>query len=718
MKKSIFLLISLLFFGIIEAKQPLVLKDIVSGKYASRGIREMRSLPDGEHFTMLSEDRKSILKYSYQTGQVVETLFNVDKARETKIENIQGYLINNTGTRILVWNEREGIYRRSFRASYYDYDVRRNYLKPLSETPGKIMSPLFSTDGRMCAFVRDNNIWIKKFDYDTEIQVTKDGSFGNILNGITDWVYEEEFSITQLMSWSEDSNFLAYVKSEESNVPNFSFQVFDGSLYPSSYSYKYPKPGENNSQVACFAYNVETKDTKKMEIPLEENGYIPMIHFTENKDQLAVMTLNRHQNLFRMYLANPRSTLAKQIFQEENPYYIDSDWVQNIKFSKDNFIYVSEKDGYAHIYLYTITGVLEKQMTSGKWDVTALYGFNPTTKAVYYQSAEESPLKRSVYKIDTKGNKTKLSKEDGTNSAAFSSSFRYYINTFTNKDTPAKIAIHSEAGKELSIIQDNAELKKNLADLDLPEREFFTFQNETGESLNGWIMKPTNFNTGTQYPLVMIQYSGPNSQTVNDRYEVAWHHYLCNLGYIVAAVDGRGTAARGQEFRKCTYMQLGIFESDDQVAAANYLGSLPYIDNQRIAIWGWSFGGTTTLMSMSRGNGIFKAGIAIAPVTDWRYYDSIYTERYMRTPKENFTNYDLCAPTKLAKQLQGNLLLVHGTSDDNVHYINSLYYAEALVEAEKQFDMQIYTNKEHSILGLNTRIHLYTKIIHFLEKNL
>lgn len=718
MKRIIILSLALLSLGFIQAKQPLVLKDIVSGKYASQGVREMRSLPDGEHFTMLSEDRKSIVKHAYQTGKAVETLFHVDNARETKLEAIEGYLINSSGTRILVWNEKEGIYRRSFKADYYDYDVRRNYLKPLSENAGKLMSPLFSRDGRMCAFVRDNNIWIKKFDYDTEIQVTKDGSFGEILNGTTDWVYEEEFSITQLMSWSEDNNFLAYVKSDESEVPSFSFQVFDGSLYPSSYTYKYPKAGENNSQVACFAYNVETKDTKKMNIPLEDNGYIPMIHFTGNIDQLAVMTLNRHQNLFRMYYANPRSTLSKQILQEENSYYVDSDWVQKIKFSKDNFVYVSEKDGYAHIYLYSITGVLEKQMTSGKWDVTEIYGFNPATKTVYYQSAEESPLRRGIYKADAKGSKTKLSKEEGMNHASFSASFQYYINTFTNNETPAKIAIYNEKGREQSILQNNEELKTTLANLDLPKKEFFSFQNESGESLNGWIIKPTDFNPTKQYPLVMIQYSGPNSQTANDRYEVSWHHYLCNEGYIVAAVDGRGTAARGQEFRKCTYLQLGIYESDDQIAAAKYLGSLPYIDNKRIAIWGWSFGGTTTLMSMSRGNGIFKAGVSIAPVTDWRYYDSIYTERFMRTPQENYANYDRCAPIKLVNQLQGNLLLVHGTADDNVHYLNSLYYADALVEAGKQFDMQIYSNKEHSILGTATRVHLYTKIIHFLEKNL
>lgn len=700
------------------AKTPLRLSDIVERKYAPQGVDEMRSMADGEHFTVLSKDRKSIVKYAYKTGQAVETLFDADNTREHKIESIEGYMINDAGTRILVWNEKEYIYRRSWKADIYDYDVRRNLLKPLSDTPGKVMCPVFSTDGRMCSFVRDNNLWIKKFDFDTEIQITSDGAFGSVLNGMTDWVYEEEFTVTNLVSWSEDSNFLAYVKSDEKEVPSFSFQVFDQSLYPPVYTYKYPKAGENNSKVACYVYNVETKDTKKMDVPLDEDGYIPMIRFTPNKDQLAVMTLNRHQNNFRMYFANARSTVAKLTLQDENPYYIDCHWTQKIFFSNSNFVYVSEKDGFAHIYLYAINGVLEKQLTSGQWDVTELYGFNPVSKTVYFQSAEESPMKRGIYKVDAKGNKTKLSKGSGFNLADFSATGQYFVNTFSNINTPNRLAIYDEKGKELSLLNDNAPLRNTLADLDLPTKEFFSFANDTGEQLNGWILKPTNFNASRQYPLVMVQYSGPNSQEVRDRYEIDWYHFLCNQGFIVAAVDGRGTGARGQEFRKCTYLKLGIMESDDQLAAARYLGNQSYIDKNRIALWGWSFGGFTTLMAMSRGNGEFKAGVAIAPVTDWRYYDSVYAERFMRTPKENFNNYDLCAPIKIANQLQGELLLIHGTADDNVHYQNTLYYSEALEMAGKQFDMHIYSNRNHSLLGVPTRTHLYTKIIKFLSEKL
>ncbi|MDL2242045.1 DPP IV N-terminal domain-containing protein, partial [Bacteroidales bacterium OttesenSCG-928-L03] len=666
----------------------------------------------------LSPDKKSIVKYAYKTGQEVEVLFHVDNARETKLEAIEGYLINSEGTRILVWNEKEYVYRRSYRAMYYDYDVRRNFLKPLSDTPGKVMHPVLSPDGRLCAFVRDNNIWVKKFDYDTEIQITKDGSPGAILNGLTDWVYEEEFTVTNLMSWSVDNLFLAYLKSDETEVPTFSFQQFDGSLYPPVYSYKYPKAGENNSRVACYAYNVETKDTKKMQVPLDEDGYIPMIRFTENVDQLAVMTLNRHQNSFRMFMANPRSTLAKQVLHETNPYYINPTWIQGIRFSKDHFVYVSEESGFAHINLYSITGMLQKKMTSGNWDVTALYGFNPVTKTVYYQAAEESPLKREIYKVDQKGTKTKLSKESGTNKATFSRGCQYFVNNFSNATTPNRLAILDEKGKELVLLEDNAALKSSLANLNIPQKEFLTIPNATGQALNAWILKPTDFNPAKAYPLLIVQYSGPDSQEVKDEFKVDWYHALCKRGYVVAAVDPRGTGARGQEFRKCTYQQLGILESDDLVAAAKHLGSQSYIDPNRMAIWGWSFGGTTTLMSMSRGGGVFKAGIAIAPVTDWKFYDSVYTERFMRTPKENFSNYEFCSPVKLAGQLQGNLLLVHGTADDNVHLQNTLYYSEALVEAGKQFDMQIYSNKNHSILGENTRTHLYTRVIDFLDKNL
>ncbi|GHT78768.1 peptidase S9 [Bacteroidia bacterium] len=720
MKTFYSILFFLLFVLICQAQtgtNPLSLNDIVEKKYEPENVSEMQPFPDGEHYTVLSADKKAILKYAYKTGQLVDTLFDVRKARETKLDEIEGYAIDSREYRILVWNEKEPIYRRSWQANVYDYDVRRNFLKPLSDTPGKIRIPTFSPDGRMVAFVRDNNIWLKKLDYDTESPITKDGAFGKILNGISDWVYEEEFYQTNLMSWSADSRFLAFVKSDETDVPTFSFQVFDGSLYPKDYAYKYPKAGQNNSKVGCYVFKVETKDTKKMDVPAEQAYYIPRICFTENPDQLAIMTLNRQQNQFNLYLANPKSTVAKLIFSDENEKYIDSDWLLAIVFSKDNFAYVSEKSGFAHIYLYTLNGMLERQVTSGNWDVTKLYGFNPDTKTVYYQSAEESPLRRSVYKIDAKGNKTKLSTQTGTNSAQFSAGYRYFVHSFSNTTTPAVVSIFDEKGKQLCVLKDNVELQNRLKAVRFSNKEFFTFTNDNGDLLNGWIIKPSFFKQNQKYPVVMIQYSGPNSQEVLDGYKMDWYYFLAEQGFVVASIDGRGTGARGEHFRKCTYLKLGLLEADDQIAGANYLKNLDFIDKNRIAIWGWSYGGYVTLMSMSRGNGVFKAGIAIAPVTDWNFYNSIYTERFMRTPNENFANYKLSSPLQFANQLKGNLLLVHGTSDDNVHYLNTLYYAEALVDAGINFDMQIYSGKNHSLLGAKTRYHLYNRIINFLKTN-
>ncbi|GHT04277.1 peptidase S9 [Bacteroidia bacterium] len=700
----------------------LQLRDIVDGKFNAKGISAMQAMPDGEHYTVLSADKKAILKHAYKTGKPVDTLFHVDKVRETKLDAIQGYALDSRGFRILVWNEKEEIYRRSWRAVVYDYDVRRNFLKPLSDTKGKIMIPTFSPDGRMAAFVRDNNIWIKKFDYDTEIQITKDGSAGKIINGITDWVYEEEFSQTNMLSWSSDSRFLAFLKSDETDVPTYAMQLFDGRLYPDSYSYKYPTAGQNNSKVGCYVYNLDTKDTKKMQVPLDADGYIPSIRFTPNIDQLAVMTLNRHQNNFNMYFVNPKSTVAKLVLHDESEQYIPEDWILELKFSANNFAYVSEKDGFAHIYMYAMTGALEKQVTTGQWDVTKFYGFNPDTKAVYFQSAEESPLRRSIYKVDTKGVKTKLSTQAlmqaGTNNANFSTNYKYFVNTFSNTTTPNFITIRDDQGKELVVLKDNKELQAALSETRLPNKEFFTFRTENGDELNGWMIKPTNFNASKRYPVLMVQYSGPNSQRVLDAYGIDWECYLAEQeGYIIACVDGRGTGARGAQFRKCTYLQLGIKESDDQISAAKYLAGQSFVDKNRIAIWGWSFGGFNTLMALSRSKNIFKAGIAVAPVTDWKYYDSVYTERYMRTPNENAAGYKAGSPLELADNLNGNLLIVHGTSDDNVHVTNTMDYTTALVKAGKEFEMQLYPNKNHSLLGSDTRYNLYSRIIKFLKAN-
>lgn len=700
--------------------KPVDLKEIVDGRFRQKSsVGEMRSLPDGEYYTAMNPERNMIVKYAYRTGEPVDTLFNTKTARECTFDDFDGYTISSTGHHLIVWRETEAIYRRSRKMVVYDYDVRRNYVKPISDAAGKQMIPTFSPDGRMCAFVRDNNIWIRKFDYDTEVQVTKDGELNKILNGITDWVYEEEFSVTNLMAWSPDSEYLAYVRFDESEVPEYSMQVYGDGYYPSYYKFKYPKAGEKNSKVSLHAYCVQTRDTKTLKVPVDGDSYIPRITFTKNADQLAVMTLNRQQNIFNMYFVNPKSGVSRLILRDENKCYVDSEWLTSIHFLKDGFTYVSEQDGYAHIYLYSPTGVVQRQVTKGNWDVTRFIGIDEKTKTVYYESAEEHPTQRAVYKIDAKGVKVKLSKAVGTNSASFSADYAYYVNRYSNANTPVRITVNeTKTGKELRVLQDNAALRERLKEYRFAPKEFMTVHTASDYEFNAWMIKPANFDPSKKYPVMMTQYSGPNSQRVLDSYSFGWEYYLASKGIIVVCVDGRGTGARGEAFRKCTYMRMGELESRDQVEAAQALGELPYIDKDRIAIWGWSFGGYNTLMALTVGNGTFKVGIAVAPPTDWRFYDTVYTERFMRTPQENFEGYNATSPLLRAKELKGKLLLIHGTADDNVHFMQSLEYAEALVQAGIQFDMHVYKDRNHGISGGNTSYHLYTKMSNYLFDNL
>ncbi len=703
-----------------NGSKQVTLEEITSGAFSQKtSVNEMRSLPDGEFYSAMSADKSAIVRYSYRTGAAVDTLFNAKKARECTFKDFDGYTISSTGHHILVWRKTQSIYRRSKDMIVYDFDVRRNYVKPLVDETTRLMIPTFSPDGRMCAYVRDNNIWIKKFDYDTEVQVTKDGEANKILNGITDWVYEEEFSVTNMLAWSPDSQVLAFLRFDESGIPDFKLPIFGSGLYPSEYTYKYPLAGQKNSEISLRTYNVESKDTKTMKLPLDDIEYIPRIVFTTQADQLAVMTLNRNQNRFNMYYVNPKSGVFRLILKEENEKYVDSDWFTSIQFSTTGFTYVSERDGYAHLYLFSPTGVMQRQVTKGNWDVTRFIGLDPLTGAAYYESAEESPMRRAVYKIDVKGVKTKLSSEVGTNSAEFSANYAYFVNRFENMKIPSRITVNeTKTGKVLRVLEDNQALTAKLKEYAFPQREFTTVHTEAAGDLNAWMLKPLDFDANKKYPVVMIQYSGPNSQQVLDTYSFGWENYLTQHGIIVVSVDGRGTGARGEAFRKCTYEQMGVFESQDQADAARALGNLSYIDGKRIAIWGWSFGGYNTLMALSTGKGAFKCGIAVAPPTDWKYYDSVYTERFMRTPQENFKGYEATSLLLKVNDLQGKLLLVHGTADDNVHFMQTMEYAEALVQAGKQFQMQVYKDRNHSIFGGNTRLHLYTRMSEYLFDNL
>ncbi len=718
--KRLFFIFPLLVGLSTATAQQYTLDDLTSGRFRPRGVSEMVSSADGQHYYQTDPRKTAVIKYAYATGEAVDTLFNLATARGAQFNTFEGFLVSADENRVLLYRDREQLYRRSFRADYFYYDVRRNLVRRLSDQPGKQMIPTFSPDGKMVAYVIDNDIWLTKFDFDTESRVTTDGQAGKVMNGVTDWVYEEEFGVIRLMEFSPDNQLLAFVRTDESAVKEFSFQTFNQQLYPDYYRFKYPKAGEANSAVECRVFDVSARTTRTLNVPFDGDGYISRIKFTANPEELAVMTLNRDQNRFEMYFANPRSTVAKLVLREESNHYIDSEWLNSVHFTKDRFTYVSERDGYSHIYLYGLSGTLQRQLTSGKYDVTSLLAVDEQRGFVYYQAAAESPLRRELYRVHMeKGLPEKLSSQPGYNSASFSEHGKFYVNYWSDDNTPQVITLHDGNGKQLRILEENQALRGQVASAGFPAKEYITVPAADGLTLlNGWLLKPRDFNPGRKYPVVLVQYSGPNSRQVLDMYGRDWYYALLHEGILVACVDGRGTGARGTEFRHCTYRQLGIIESDDQIAAARYLASLPYVDEKAIGIWGWSYGGYNVLMSMSRGNGIFSAGVAIAPVTDWRFYDSIYTERFMRTPQQNASGYTSGSALALAGQLQGSLLLIHGTADDNVHVQNTIEYSRALIEANKHFDQFFFPDKDHFIRGGNARKYLYEKVIDYFKRNL
>lgn len=705
--------------------QQLTIEDINAGQYYARSIRGVTPMNDGEHYTQLSPDNKRIVKYSYKTGKEVGVIFDVETARECDLEKIQGYIFSPDEKRILIETEREPIYRRSYSSVYHLYSVENNKLSELTE--GKIRIPVFSPDGNLIAFVRDNNIFLIKLLYGgSESQITKDGEINKVINGAPDWVYEEEFGYNSALTFSPDNKMIAYVRWDESNVKSFEFPMYKGDCpaymqyaeYPGKYTYKYPVAGEDNSKVSVKTFDIFSKVTRTMQLPIEDDAYIPRIRFTNNPEQLAIMTINRHQNRFDMYYANPRSGVCKLILRDESNWYIKESIYDNIKFYDKYFSLLSEKDGFAHLYWYTINGTLVKQVTQGEFEVKSFLGWDEKSNTFYYVSNEGSPLRTAVWKTDGKGRKTCLSQKEGTNNAMFSAGMKYFINFFNNTETPTEVTINDNNGKTIATLMDNADLKAKVAGMKMPEKEFFTFTTPEGYELNGWMMKPIDFDPSKKYPVLMFQYSGPGSQQVLDTWSVSWETYMATQGYIAVCVDGRGTGGRGAAFEKCTYLSIGVKEADDQVSAAKYLGTLPYIDKDRIAIWGWSYGGYMTLMSMSQGSNVFKAGIAVAAPTDWRFYDTVYTERFMRTPQENKEGYDKASAINRIDKLHGKLLMVHGTADDNVHYRNMAEYCEELVQHDKYCDMQIYTNRNHNIMGGNTRNHLYKKLTNYIKENL
>lgn len=707
------------------------LQDVTNGVYWPKQIDGVNPMNDGESYTQLSPDHKRIVRHSFKTGKEIATVFDVETARGSKkLPRIDGYIMSPDEHRILIQTETKGIYRRSYTAVYYIYDVRNNTLEPLSEG-GPQQVPLFSPDGNVIAFARGNNLFLVKLLFgNAEVQVTKDGKFNEVINGLPDWVNEEEFTTNRSFDFSADSKVLAWVRYDESQVLIYSMQEFKGlyparsefDAYPGTYDYKYPVAGQKNSEVKVMTFDIKNRVTRTLDVPLDKDGYIPRIKFTSDPTKLAVITLNRHQSQMDVYMANPLSKVCKLVLREKNEKYVRETAYTQMKFYDGHFSLLSERSGFQHLYWYNLGGQLEAQITKGNFEVTDFYGYDARTGSFYYASTQESPLRRAVYKADKQGRVKKLSSSVGTNSAKFSKTMKYYMNVYSSAQQPPVTSLCDNNGKTITTLIDNADLKAKVEKV-AGKKEFFQFTTSEGVQLNGWMVKPRDFDASKKYPVVMYQYSGPGSQEVTDSWNLGFYgagifeSYLTEQGFICACVDGRGTGARGADFEKCTYLQLGLRESQDQVETAIYLGSLPYVDKANIGIWGWSFGGFNTLMSMSEGRPVFKAGVAVAAPSNWKYYDTVYTERYMRTPNENAAGYAI-NPMERAANLSGSLLLIHGTADDNVHFRNVAEMSEALVQANKQFEMQIYTNRNHSIYGGNTRYHLLTRMCDFFKRNL
>lgn len=707
------------------------LQDVTNGVYWPKQIDGVNPMNDGESYTQLSPDHKRIVRHSFKTGKEIATVFDVETARGSKkLPYIDGYIMSPDEHRILIQTETKGIYRRSYTAVYYIYDVRNNTLEPLSEG-GPQQVPLFSPDGNVIAFARGNNLFLVKLLFgNAEVQVTKDGKFNEVINGLPDWVNEEEFTTNRSFDFSADSKVLAWVRYDESQVPIYSMQEFKGlyparsefDAYPGTYDYKYPVAGQKNSEVKVMTFDIKNRVTRTLDVPLDKDGYIPRIKFTSDPTKLAVITLNRHQSQMDVYMANPLSKVCKLVLREKNEKYVRETAYTQMKFHDGHFSLLSERSGFQHLYWYNLGGQLEAQITKGNFEVTDFYGYDARTGSFYYASTQESPLRRAVYKADKQGRVKKLSSSVGTNSAKFSKTMKYYMNVYSSAQQPPVTSLCDNNGKTITTLIDNADLKAKVEKV-AGKKEFFQFTTSEGVQLNGWMVKPRDFDASKKYPVVMYQYSGPGSQEVTDSWNLGFYgagifeSYLTEQGFICACVDGRGTGARGADFEKCTYLQLGLRESQDQVETAIYLGSLPYVDKANIGIWGWSFGGFNTLMSMSEGRPVFKAGVAVAAPSNWKYYDTVYTERYMRTPNENAAGYAI-NPMERAANLSGSLLLIHGTADDNVHFRNVAEMSEALVQVNKQFEMQIYTNRNHSIYGGNTRYHLLTRMCDFFKRNL
>lgn len=691
--------------------------------YRPYGIAATQKALNGEYYYQKSTDGSKIFRIAYKNEANETTIFNSEELKGCKITDWDGYEMSNDETKILLHTDTKMIYRYSYIADYYVYDVKNQRIAKLTDEGGEEIATL-SPDNQKVAFVKNNNVYIKNLADGSITTVTTDGEKNKIINGVPDWVYQEEFGILNSLKWSPSSNTLAFIRFDESQVPMYSMTMYEGdchpnkdySLYPGSYDYKYPVAGEKNSVVSVMAYDLATSRLQKMNLPITDNDYVPHIDYGTQDDRLMVSTLNRTQNDLHIYAVNPATTQATEVYAEQSTSWIDSKSANDVMYYDTFFVMPSEKSGYMHLYQYAYDGKLIKQLTSGNENVTEFYGYDKARKQFFYQRTN-GPLNRMVESVDAAGKVAALTDGDGTYSAKFNSNFKYYIRTFSSQRIPNQYAIYNVNGKKVRDLELNREFAEKYTAPTVPQREFITVESD-GYKLNGYIIKPVDFDPNKKYPVIMQQYSGPGSQQVLNKWSLDWQEYFATQGFIIACVDGRGTGGREKAFQSVVYQKLGKYESIDQIAAAKYMASLPYVDAKHIGIWGWSYGGYEALMAMSTPGSDYAAGVAIAPVTSWKFYDTIYAERYMRTPQENPDGYRDGAPLENTDKLKGKLLIMWGSADDNVHVINSMQYISKLHGQGNQFDMMIYTNMNHSINGCSVRLPLYQRVLNFFKANL
>ena len=706
-------LISCVVFSVftLNSAQEITLNKIHSGYYRTEFIYGINSMNDGEHYTVLEKD--GIVKYSYKTGKKIETILEA---------KIQDYTFSHDESKVLVLNEQQPIYRHSFLGKYHVVNLSKNGKITALNNGNWVQEPKFSPDGRFVAFISGNNLYYQDLSSEKITQITFDGEKNKIINGLADWVYEEEFGHADMYQWAKNSESLVFVKFDESQVKEMNMQVFNGNLYPQDFRFKYPKAGEENSKVSVYAYDLKLNKSTQINLANFETYYIPQVFQTAQPNEIAIATSNRHQNKLEIIKINTKNLSTKKILTETDAAWIETDNL-SLEFLEDNsFLWASERDGFRHFYWYTPDGKLKKQITKGNWEITDYYGFNPRNSEILVQTTEKGSTNRVVSKINIKtGKKQIVSESNGTNSADFSKSFQYFINTLSSAEQPNTYTLRDFNGKTLRELQNNNSALKKLQSDGLVTKEFFQIPNKNGDQMNAWMIKPKDFSPNKKYPVLMYQYSGPGSQQVSTAWDgrnTIWFNLLAQKGYIVLCVDGRGTGYRGTKYKKATYKNLGKYEIEDQITAAQWIGSQSFVDAGRIGIFGWSFGGYMASLAMTKGADVFKVGIAVAPVTTWRYYDTIYTERYLQTPQENPQGYDENSPINFAGLMKGKYLLIHGTADDNVHYQNAVEMAEALIQKNKEFEFMTYPDKNHGIYGGNTRLHLHQKMTDFILNNL